>query len=100
MEDIREKIRKGAEELFKRYGVRSISMDDIARHLAVSKKTLYQHFADKEEIVRAACAGYLERTDAEFRAISRQANNAIEELVLLSGCLKRNVQDLNPSLLF
>src|SRR5690606_9456228 len=100
MEEIREKIRKGAEELFKRYGVRSISMDDIARHLAVSKKTLYQHFVDKEEIVRSACAGYLQRLSAEIAASKKEARNAIEELVLLSGCLKRNVQDMNPSLLF
>lgn len=99
-ETIREKIRKGAEELFKRYGVRSISMDDIARHLAVSKKTLYQHFADKEEIVRAACRGYLDRNDAEFKTIRQSARNAMEELVLMSGYLKQNVEELNPSLLF
>ncbi|HEY3430511.1 MAG TPA: helix-turn-helix domain-containing protein, partial [Cyclobacteriaceae bacterium] len=49
--DNKEKILRGAEDLFMKYGVRSISMDDIARHLAVSKKTLYQHFADKEDLV-------------------------------------------------
>jgi AcrR family transcriptional regulator len=49
--DIKKKILKAAENLFMKYGVRSISMDDISRHLAVSKKTLYQHFADKEDIV-------------------------------------------------
>ncbi len=49
--DIKRKIIRGAESLFMKYGVRSISMDDIARHLSVSKKTLYQHFEDKEDIV-------------------------------------------------
>lgn len=97
---IKEKIQKGAEELFMRYGVRSISMDDIARHLSVSKKTLYQHFADKEDIVTVTCKAHLDRNAEEFKAIRKTARNAIEELVQLSVCLKRNMQDINPSLLY
>jgi TetR/AcrR family transcriptional regulator, cholesterol catabolism regulator len=102
MEDkeIKGKILKGAEELFTKYGVRSISMDDIARHLAVSKKTLYQHFADKEDIVTMACKSHLERHAAEFEEIQVTAKNAIDELAKLSLCLRRNMQDMNPSLLF
>ena len=83
-----------------RYGVRSISMDDIARHLSVSKKTLYQHFADKEEIVTMTCKAHLDRNAQEFQSIRHNAKNAIEELFQLSVCLKRNMQDMNPSLLF
>lgn len=98
--DIKEKIIRGAEELFMKYGVRSISMDDIARHLSVSKKTLYQHFADKEDIVTMACRALLEKNAVEFTAIRHQSKNAIEELANISICLRRNVEDMNPSLLF
>ena len=98
--NIREKIKKGAAELFMRYGVRSISMDDIARHLSVSKKTLYQHFADKEDIVTVTCKEHLDRTAEEFTNSRKNARHAIEELVNLSVCLKRNVQDMNPSVLY
>lgn len=98
--NIREKIQKGAEDLFMRYGVRSISMDDIARHLSVSKKTLYQHFADKEDIVTLTCQAHLDRNAKDFKAIRETSANAIEELTKLSVCLKRNMQDMNPSLLF
>lgn len=97
---IKEKILKGAEELFTRYGVRSISMDDIARHLSVSKKTLYQHFADKEDIVTMTCKAHLDRNSKEFISIKDNSRNAIEELANLSLCLKRNMEDINPSLLF
>lgn len=102
MEDIiiKEKIQKGAEELFMRYGVRSISMDDIARHLSVSKKTLYQHFADKEDIVTVTCKAHLDRHREEFQLARASARNAIDELVQLSVCLKKNMQDINPSLLY
>lgn len=98
--NIKEKIQRGAEELFMRYGVRSISMDDIARHLAVSKKTLYQHFTDKEDIVTLTCKAHLERSAHEFESIQKTSRNAIEELVQVSVCLKRNMTDMNPSLLF
>jgi AcrR family transcriptional regulator len=47
----REKILTCAENLFRKYGTRSISMDDIAHHLNMSKKTIYESFADKDEIV-------------------------------------------------
>jgi AcrR family transcriptional regulator len=78
--DIKGKILKGADELFTKYGVRSISMDDIARHLTVSKKTLYQHFADKEDIVTLACKTHIDRHVVEFEEIRNTAENAIDEL--------------------
>jgi AcrR family transcriptional regulator len=102
MEDsgTREKILKGAEGLFTKYGVRSISMDDIARHLSVSKKTLYQHFTDKEDIVTLVFEAVLRESRKEFEAIHETAENAIDELAKHSVCLKKSVEEINPSLLF
>jgi|SRR5690606_519278 AcrR family transcriptional regulator len=99
-QDIKDKISKGAEELFMRYGIRSISMDDIARHLSVSKKTLYQHFADKDELVLMVSRNYLDRNKAQFESIRDKAKNLIEELVLLSACVRSNMESINPSLLY
>jgi TetR/AcrR family transcriptional regulator, cholesterol catabolism regulator len=98
--DIKKKILKGAESLFMKYGVRSISMDDIARHLSVSKKTLYQHFADKEDIVTITCQSHIEEMSQEFEEIRKNSKNAIDELSKVSLCLKQNSEDMNPSLLF
>lgn len=98
--DIKYKILKGAEELFMRYGVRSISMDDIARHLGVSKKTLYQHFADKDELVLLVSRSHLERNIAQFDGIRDESKNPIEELARISVCMKFNMEAMNPSLLF
>lgn len=98
--DTREKILKGAEGLFMRYGVRSISMDDIARHLTVSKKTLYQHFADKEDIVTLVCQAHMHHSKKEFDQIREDSANAIEELARISVSLKRNMEGINPALLF
>ena len=46
-----DKILKGAEDLFFRYGIRSVTMDDIAKHLGISKKTIYKSFKDKDQVV-------------------------------------------------
>ena len=48
---MRNRIKEKATELFRRYGIRSITMDEIAAQLSVSKKTIYQFYADKDELV-------------------------------------------------
>jgi TetR/AcrR family transcriptional regulator, cholesterol catabolism regulator len=98
--DIKDKILKGAMELFLKYGVRSVSMDDIARHLAVSKKTIYQYFTDKDDVVSRVASNHLEKTRTEFDAYRTNSKNAIDELVTISRCLKKDMQEMNPSLLF
>ena len=49
--EIKERIKQKADELFMRYGIKSITMDEIANQLGISKKTIYQSFADKDELV-------------------------------------------------
>lgn len=98
--DIKSKILKGAEELFMRYGIRSVSMDNIASHLGVSKKTLYQYFKDKDEMVLSVAEEHINRDKIDLEEIAGSAKNAIEEMVKLSSCLRENFRDMNPSLLF
>lgn len=98
--ETKDKILNGVEELFMRYGVRSISMDDIARHLAVSKKTLYQHFADKEELVLEVTRHLLEKNYRECEVIRAKADNPVEELALISLWMKKSMEEINPTMLF
>jgi AcrR family transcriptional regulator len=98
--DIKDKILNGAEELFMRYGVRSISMDDIARHLSVSKKTLYQHFADKDDLVLEVTRHMLQMNYKECEAIRSKADNPVEELALISLWMKKSMEEINPTMLF
>lgn len=102
MEEIetREKILEGTEGLFMKYGIRSVTMDDIARHLSVSKKTLYQHFADKDELVYKMSELYLERSFRQYDQIAQTSINSIEELSKISACMKHDLENLNPSMLY
>src|SRR5579862_7718340 len=102
MEEIqtKEKILKGAEGLFTRYGIRSISMDDIARHLSVSKKTLYQHYADKDELVTMVTEAHMASSKKLYEAIRKQSENSIDELHKIGMQVRRHIEEQNPSLLF
>jgi TetR/AcrR family transcriptional regulator, cholesterol catabolism regulator len=102
MEEIetKDKILKGTEELFMKYGIRSVSMDDIARHLTVSKKTLYQHFADKEELVWDVFKNALECDKEIFDSITDRSRDAVEEIALLSVTMKQHMEKINPGLLY
>jgi TetR/AcrR family transcriptional regulator, cholesterol catabolism regulator len=99
-QDIRDKILEGTEMLFTKYGIRSVSMDDIARHLSVSKKTLYQHFADKDELVYRMSERYLARTSKNYEEIKNTSGNSVEELSRISVRMKQDFENMNPSLLF
>lgn len=87
-------------ELFIRYGIRSVSMDDIARQLSISKKTLYQYFKDKEEIINVATRTHMEIEKKEYEEIFQSSKNAVDELANISQCMRRDFRDMNPAVLY
>ncbi len=97
---MKQKIIEGAEALFMRYGVRSVSMDDVAREVSVSKKTIYQHFNHKDDLVTETARNYLTGEMKEISEVTENAADALEELFLLSKCIRQNISRVNPSLLY
>jgi AcrR family transcriptional regulator len=100
MEELKEKIVSAAFDLFNRYGIRSVSMDDIARHLGISKKTIYTAFTDKDEIVTAVTEEHISQFRKEYDSIVSSSENAIEELAKFTVHLRRSMSELNPALLY
>lgn len=98
--EIKENILATAHELFHKYGVRSVSMDDIARELSISKKTIYQYFKDKNDLVSTVTNLHMEMEKEEIEEIARSSVNAIDELSKISVCLRKNMKEINPSLIF
>ena len=97
---IKEKIIEGSHDLFMRFSIKSVTMDDIAKHLTISKKTIYQYFKDKNDLVLQVTHDHLEAEKLEIQNIKRSTSNAIETLIEESMCLRRNITDMNPSLLY
>lgn len=96
---MKQRILEGAHTLFLQHGVRSVSMDDVARALSMSKKTLYQHFTNKDELVTDVVRLHLDSEKNEFGQIADVSANSIEELFNLSRCMRELSVRINPSLL-
>lgn len=97
---IKQQLLDKAETLFHKYGIRSISMDEIAREMNMSKKTLYQYFEDKDDIVNQTTAQHISREKLEFDEVFDDSEDAIDELLKITVCFRKNLTGLNPSLLF
>jgi AcrR family transcriptional regulator len=85
--------------LYYRYGIKSVTMDDVAKHLGISKKTLYQYFADKEDLVRNIVElEYNNRKKCFQEIINRKDLNAIEELFEIYRMINTMFRDYNASM--
>jgi len=99
MEDIKNRIISGAESLFLAYGVKSITMDEIAKNLGVSKKTIYQHVSDKDELVTLAVKSSMENQESQVDLIHATAKDPIDEVLKLSEYMRGLFSNMNPFLL-
>ena len=95
----KERILVKAEELFLQFGIRSVSMDDISNHLGMSKKTLYQYYADKDELVDAVINDYIGGMETECLHCRANAKDAVHEIFLTMDHLSQELHNMNPMLL-
>jgi len=87
-------------ELFMKYGIKSVSMDDISSQLGISKKTLYQYFKDKADLIYKVVMNYNCEHDKGMTEILQSKLNAIEILLLVSKHTLDMLKSLHPPLLF
>jgi AcrR family transcriptional regulator len=91
-----ERVLQGSLELFLRAGIKSITMDDIARHIGMSKKTIYQFFKDKNELVTAGLKVRLKEDEDQMADIISKADNVIEEMINMMKCSEDVFSVINP----
>lgn len=96
----KERILQKAHELFLRYGIRSVSMDEIAAQVGMSKKTVYQYYADKEELVSAVFTGIMMHNKQACSRDREHAENALHEVFLAFDMIQEMFAEMNPSVLF
>ena len=77
---MREKIISKSEELFLSLGFKSVTMDDIANTIGISKKTIYAHFSNKTELVEVVTFSVLDHITEGIDRINAASVNPIEEL--------------------
>jgi AcrR family transcriptional regulator len=96
----KDKILLGANGLFMKYGFKSITMDDIARELGVSKKTLYQFFEDKNDLVNQTIDFHIESDMQICCSIENEGHDPIEFMLEMSKSITEKHRKVNVSVLF
>lgn len=96
---MKNKIIEIATALFRRAGVKAVTMDDIAREAGVSKKTIYQEFEDKSTLVYEAFSAFLEKDENMLRKIFEQEDDVIQHFVRVSQFMREQYSGMNPLIL-
>jgi len=88
---VKQRIIEEASELFGRSGVKSITMDELARHLCISKRTIYENFKDKEALLVACIDAFYIRNRTFYQKVFLEADNVAEAILTL---LQRNTEQV------
>lgn len=99
MKEKEQKIIQGASDIFLRLGIKSVNMDDIARAMGISKKTLYQFVSDKRDLVRKAMQLHMDKEDQYICGILDQNLNAIDQSFQIMVSIDGMLKSLHPSIL-
>ena len=81
-------------EILITYGVRSVNMDDIAKHLSVSKKTLYKYFKDKNDVVKSVTIAQTEGESHVVCSFCETSENAIDEMIKISEFANEKLKNM------
>ncbi len=93
----KEKILDSAETLFTRFGLRSVTMDDIASDLSISKKTLYGCVKDKKELVLLTMTKNVLSHKKESEEIFKNISHPIDQMSAIFDAMYKRTAEINPS---
>ncbi len=91
-------ILEQASKIFMRYGLKSVTMDDVSRELKISKKTLYRFVSDKNDLVEQVMQAYINKDQCCIDDLVSKSKNAIEEILLIGEHVGNSVKDIHPSI--
>ncbi|MEJ7736051.1 MAG: TetR/AcrR family transcriptional regulator [Chitinophagaceae bacterium] len=98
--EVQERILQKATDLFMHFGIRSITMDEIALQLGMSKKTIYHFFADKNELADAVTMKMLDHNRDCCEAQRSEAKNAIHQIFMAMEMMQDMFENMNSSMLY
>jgi TetR/AcrR family transcriptional regulator, cholesterol catabolism regulator len=94
-----DRIKEKANELYMKFGLRSVTMDEIATSLGISKKTIYIYFEDKDALVDAVILDEIKLNQQQCDLDKSNAVNAIHEIFLAMEMIQKTFAEMNPSLI-
>lgn len=98
--DKEQQIIADAIKVFMTYGIKSVTMDDVAKHLRMSKKTLYQYVSDKNDLVKRCLDRDCQITEVRVKEVLSKGLNAIEENFEISKHILEDLKNIHPSIFY
>ncbi|NVO19471.1 MAG: TetR/AcrR family transcriptional regulator [Bacteroidetes bacterium] len=93
-------ILKESSHLFIKFGIRSLSMDDLCREMGISKKTLYQFVENKTDLISQTLDFVVQDAVWAVESANNEGRNAIDQLLIVSRKVCTEMQHFNPSITF
>jgi DNA-binding XRE family transcriptional regulator len=94
---MREEILHKASELFLEYGFKSVTMDHLAQELGVSKKTIYEYFKNKSDLVEQVAYYVRDKIHAEIDLVQQQQLDPVEEMFAIKEVVMRRLKNEKTS---
>jgi len=91
-------INEAAKQFFK-FGIQSVSVDDICYAISISKKTFYEHFANKSELVEQIANDFLQKTQKITDDIMKK-EDVIDKMLLLYSSLLKQFKNCNAAFIY
>ena len=98
--DLHKKMCARVSEMFLRFGIKSVSMDDISRDLGISKKTLYSLVQNKSALVSKILQGFMQEEHNQVAIIAETAKDPIHELVLIAKHVIKMLKKISPTTMY
>jgi AcrR family transcriptional regulator len=95
--DIRFRIIDGASELFRTYGIKSVTMDSLAGQLGISKRTIYEVFSDKDELLIAVLTRIAQKQRELVKKVLDESENSIIAIFRMLEINRDFFQDISPA---
>jgi TetR/AcrR family transcriptional regulator, cholesterol catabolism regulator len=86
-------------EMFMKHGVKSLTMDEIAKEMGMSKKTIYQFVENKAELINLTMKDFLEEERRLMEVILKKSGNSVEEMISMMEYWLQVVREFNAKTL-
>jgi TetR/AcrR family transcriptional regulator, cholesterol catabolism regulator len=95
--DIRERIIDGASQMFMTYGIKSVTMDSLANQFGISKRTIYEVFSDKDELLMAVLTRMATKQKELVKRVLDESENSIVAIFRMLEMNRDNFQSMSPA---
>ncbi|RNI28893.1 TetR/AcrR family transcriptional regulator [Rufibacter latericius] len=98
--EIKDRILHEALALFFQKGIKSVSMDDVASRMGMSKKTIYKWFDNKDEVVFESMQQYIQKMEGTCCEAINTSSNAMEAMFQIVEMVRGLMRQMHPSIFY